>query len=168
MPLTYWLLLAVLYFNFGLPPAVTGEFSERDRRQFNVASVNRAADPPTYARLSLAQYLEDGEAAATRDFRLPVASITISDGDIDTVRVLEDRGDWQLIEYLHNNTATTASVYRASSSGIEPVSLRVISNVGSGLILLALIIPAYALAWATVRYFRRPQESGAGSDEQSD
>jgi len=151
MPLSWWVLLLILYFNFGLPPPVNAPIGDQDARRFYIAMVERGARDVSYSRSTLQVYRAGGADMAGRDYRLPVGSVTIEDGDIDRVTVLDDENGVQRIEFVHNNSALVASIYRAGPSGIEPESLRVIGNVGSGLIALALIFPAYFLSWATRR-----------------
>ena len=155
MPLSWWVLLLVLYFNFGLPPPVVAPISDQDARRFHIAMVDRSAAGVSYSRTTLQAYRAGGADMAGRDYRLPVGSITIDDSDIDRVTVLDDENGVQRIEFVHNNSALIASIYRAGPSGIEAESLRVIANVGSGLIALALIFPAYLLSWATRKLVQR-------------
>jgi hypothetical protein len=60
--------------------------------------------------------------------------------------VLEDHGDWQLVEYYHGNTAEVISRYRAFRDRIEPISFRVIADVGIAFVAMAMILPAMLLA----------------------
>ena len=163
--LTWWLLLLVLYFNFGLPPPVTGTFTDQEARRFYIAVVDRSTGEPTYRRSTLLAYREGGSATASLDYRLPVSNVTISDGDIDRVTVLDEEDGSQRIEFVHNNSALIASIYRAGPAGIEPESVRVIANVGSGMVALVLIFPAYFLAWLTRLFVSRRSAPQADASE---
>lgn len=165
MPLAWWLLLLVLYFNFGLPPPVTGPFGPEDARRFSIATVDRSSGTPVYGRSTLQAYRDGGESATGEDYRLPARSIMIEDGDIDRVSVLDESDGVQRIEYVHNNSALVASIYRAGPRGIEPESMRVIANVASGLVAFGLVFPAYFLSWLTRVIQGRLANQSAGNGD---
>ena len=110
MPMAFWFFFLVLYFNFGLPPPVTAPFSEQDARRFYIATVDRSSDEVRYGRSTLAAYRAAGTNASNLDYRLPVSQVTINDGDIDQVTVLDEELGSQRIEYVHNNSALRASI----------------------------------------------------------
>ena len=161
LPLVYWVTLSVVFYIVSIGEPVTGDFGTRELRMFSIARVDRSGDEtngePAYQRINLETYLESGAEAASRDYRLPVPEVRLDYGDIDVIRVVEDSGESQLIEYHHNNSAYIESVYRAGEAGIEPVSVQVISNVAVGWGIMLLVFPAWFLAWLTAVLWRRRQ-----------
>ncbi len=158
LPLAWWLVLSVGFYVVSIGEPITGEITTRDARLFSIADIDRADDAMEYRRISLATYRERGATAAARDYRLPVPEVRLDYGDIDVIRVAEDTGSVQLIEYHHNNTAYIKSIYRAGEAGIEPVSVQVISNVGVAWGIMLLVFPAWFLAWLTAFLWRRRQK----------
>ena len=162
--LAWWIVLSIVLYVVSVGEPVTGDFTKRDARLFSIARVDRSGDAPAYERISLETYREGGAEAAGLDYRLPLPEVRLDRGDIDFIRVLEDGGSVQLIEYHHNNSAYIKSIYRAGESGIEPVSVQVVSNVGVGFGMMVLIFPAWFLAWLTAFLWRRRQQEEPAND----
>ena len=162
--LAWWIVLSIALYFLSIGEPVTGTFTTRDARLFSIALVDRSGEAPAYERMSLETYREAGAEAADRDYRLPLPEVRLDRGDIDFIRVIEDSGSVQLIEYHHNNSAYIKSIYRAGERGIEPVSVQVISNVGVGFGMMLAIFPAWFLAWLSGFLWRRRQ-AAQGTDD---
>jgi hypothetical protein len=164
LPLVVYVALLVPGYFLTLPPAVTEDFS-RHSRSFSIAGV-RAGDAGgevEYLAWTLARVAR-GPADAGVTFLLPEPQVTIDVGDIHRVRVLEEHGDWQLVEYDYANTHTSTSVYRAYRDRVEPVSYRVTSSIAHAFLAMVLIVPAYLVAAIIIavrnRRARRTQRPG--------
>ena len=137
-----------------LPDEVTDDFEGRNARLFAVATVLIDDGEVTYGSTSLEEVRELPAGMPLAEFMLPEPHVKISTHDIHNVYVLEDHGDWQLIEFNYANSHTSRSVYRAYSDHVEPVSFRITSHAGQAMLALALIIPTYVVAWL-ITYVRR-------------
>ena len=164
LPFVWWIVLSVGFYIVSIGEPVTGNFSTRDLRFFSIADIDRSGEAPDYRRITLETYRERGAAAAARDYRLPLPEVRLDYGDIDVIRVVEETGGVQLIEYHHNNTAYIKSIYRAGERGIEPVSVQVVSNVGVGFGIMLLVFPAWFLAWLTAFLWRRRRSETPADD----
>ena len=70
----------------------------------------------------------------------------MSDEKFYVVKVLEDHGGWQLIEFNYSNTYDLASIYKAYPGRVEPVYFRINSHVGQVMLALPLVLVVYVLA----------------------
>lgn len=91
-----------------------------------------------YSQLYLKEAIEND---AGYQFRLNVDSVELSVGDVHNINVLESDEISQLIEFNYINTYSSTSTYKVINNKIEPVSYRINSNMGTGIIVLFLIIP---------------------------
>jgi hypothetical protein len=112
-------------------PTVTDGFTGSVARNFTVAGIVAGGDAIgqpyrvyTLERLNFVGLNLDGVS-----FLLPKSNITINVGDIHRAKILEDHGDWQLVQFDYSNTRTSTSIYRAYADRIEPVSYRLTSSV---------------------------------------
>lgn len=123
-------------------PPVTGEFPEKVARRFNVVQVTGNTQRATHRSISLWS-LRDGAAAGSDvRYRLQVPELELHEGDVSRVRVVEDHGQWQLIEYYYANTHSSISVYRAWEDRVQPVSYQMTSHVGLGFAAVTLFFGA--------------------------
>jgi hypothetical protein len=143
----YAVALTAMYFTS--TPEITGNFTERQERDFHVAAVRlkKDAKDASYVAYSLAQLKAGKVDLASVSFLLP-QDITDGDAmdvpgsDLHRVTVLERHPDWQLIKYSYGNTHDSISRYRAFKDRIEPVSYRVTMHMGIFISAFVLLIPA--------------------------
>ena len=76
------------------------------------------------------------------------------------VKVLEDHGEWQLIEFNYSNTYDTTSVYKAFPDRVEPVYFRINAHVGQAMLALPLVVVVYVLA-VSITFIRNWRARGA-------
>jgi len=124
----YGVSLVALY--YASTPTETDDFTGSVARNFTVAGVvagDDAIEQPyrvyTLERLKFVELNLDDVS-----FLLPKPMITINVGDIHRAKILEDHGDWQLVQFDYSNTRTSTSIYRAYADRIEPVSYRLTSS----------------------------------------
>ena len=137
--------VAVTAMYFGSTPEVTGDFSERQERDFHIAAVKRKKDAndADYVAVTLAALKAGKVDSASMSFLLPQDVVDISPGgDLHKVTVLERHPDWQLVKYNYGNTHDSVSRYRAFKDHIEPVSYRLTMDMGLFFSAIALLIPA--------------------------
>lgn len=111
-------------------PTETDDFTGPAAGHFTVAGIVAGGDAieQPYRVFSLAR-LNSGDLDLDGvSFLLPKPKITINVGDIHRAQILEDHGDWQLVQFNYSNTRTSTSVYRAYADRIEPVSYRLTSS----------------------------------------
>ena len=138
--------VAVTAMYFVSTPEVTGNFTERQERDFHVAAVKLTKDATdaTYVAFSLAQLKTGKVDLASVSFLLPEGDIKINvqGADLHKVTVLERHPDWQLVRYDYGNTHDSTSRYRAFKDRIEPVSYRITMDMGLFVSAIVLLIPA--------------------------
>jgi len=137
--------VAVTAMYFASTPEVTGNFTERQERDFHVAAVSLSKDgnDANIVALSLAQLKAGKVDLASVSFLLPEGSIKVNiPSDLHKVTVLERHADWQLVEYQYGNTHDSTSRYRAFKDRIEPVSYRITMDMGLFFSAIVLLIPA--------------------------
>jgi hypothetical protein len=138
--------VAVTAMYFVSMPEVTGNFTERQERDFHVAAVSLTKDAKdaNYVAFSLAQLKTGKVDLASVSFLLPQGDIKINipGADLHKVTVLERHPDWQLVEYHYGNTHDSISRYRAFKDRIEPVSYRITMDMGLVFSAIVLLIPA--------------------------
>lgn len=154
-------LMAALYFS-QYPREFTAPLPEAEERHFRVAVVERTApgDRGRIVPISLAALKAGKVDRATISFLLPPGEITVDmEEDHHGVTVLERRPDSQLIEYHFGNTRESISRYRAFADRVEPISYRIVADVGLGFGALLMLVPAAVLGtivnWAWKRAARR-------------
>jgi len=141
----YGVSLAALFFLS--TPTETNDFTGLVAENFTVAGIvagGDAIEQPyrvfTLARMNSGELNQDGVS-----FLLPKPKITINVGDIHRARILEDHGDWQLVQFDYSNTRTSTSIYRAYADRIEPVSYRLTSSPMHMFAVLLLFVIALAI-----------------------
>ena len=142
-----WLVAVVIMFFVTRSAPVTTEFDERTARLFSIAVAEKTDKGIQYKRTSLAIVQGRDPALPPVDYRLPETQITIDEGDVHYVTVLEDHGEWQLIRFLYNNTYMGESIYRAYADRVEPVSFHMTSHIGQAMMAMFLVVPVYIAAW---------------------
>ncbi len=147
LPLGLYLLAVVVMYFITLPAAVTDDFTGNTARIFSIATVISSQGGNQYRRTTLETVEARDEELPALVFLLPDKEITIDNGDIHHVTVLEDHDDWQLIEFDYANTYIAKSIYRAYADRIEPVSFRMVSHAGQAMLAFILIVPVYLVAW---------------------
>jgi len=109
--LVYGVAVTAMY--FASTPEVTGNFTERQERDFHIAAVSRAkgAKEARYVGISLAQLKAGKVDLASVSFLLPPGDIKISipSSDVHKVTVIERHPDWQLVEYYFGKGAPGSS-----------------------------------------------------------
>ena len=128
-------------------PTITDGFTGSVARNFTVAGIVAGGDAIgqpyrvyTLEHLNFVELNLDGVS-----FLLPKSKITINVGDIHRAKILEDHGDWQLVQFDYSNTRTSASIYRAYADRIEPVSYRLTSSVTHMFAVLLLFVIALVI-----------------------
>ena len=79
-------------------------------------------------------------------YLLPEPEIRMNSENLYVAKVLEDHGDWQLIEFNYSNTYNSTSLYKAYSDRVESVYFRINSHVGQVMLALPLALVIYVLA----------------------
>ena len=141
----YGVSLVVLFFLS--TPTETDDFTGPVARNFTVAGIVAGGDAneQPYRVFALAR-MNSGELNLDGvSFLLPKPKITINVGDIHRAKILEDHGDWQLVQFDYSNTHTSTSIYRAYADRIEPVSYRLTSSPMHMFAVLLLFIVALVL-----------------------
>ena len=138
--------VAVTAMYYASTPEITGNFTERQERDFHIAAVSRtkAAKEASYVAVSLAQLKTGKVDLASVSFLLPQGHIKINvpSSDVHDVTVLERHPDWQLVEYYYGDTHDSISRYRAFRDHIEPVSYRITLDMGLVFSAIVLLVPA--------------------------
>ena len=158
-----WLVAIVIMFFVTRPAPVTSEFDERTARLFSIAVAEKSVEGIKYKRTGLTTAQDRDPALPPVDYRLPETQVTIDEGDIHYVSVLEDHGEWQLIEFRYNNTYMGKSVYRAYADRVEPVSFQMIAHLGQAMMAMLLIVPVYITAWLITSIRNRRAAASARS-----
>ena len=127
------------------PPLITEDFSEQTSRSFSVAIIEASNAGYEYGRRTLEVIRERDPELHSFSYLLPEQQITITVGDIHHATIIEDHGDWQLIEFNYSNTYIATSIYRAYEDRIEPVSYQMTSSVGDAMLAMAITIVAVLL-----------------------
>lgn len=156
IPLGLYLVVLVIGYFVTRPPMITADFSDSVASRFSVATVAEMADGFEYSILHLSSIRERHLRRPVLRFMLPEPRITINVGDIHHARILEDHGDWQLIEFSYSNTYMATSIYRAYFDRVEPVSFQVTSSVGDVFMVMlftGVAVGLYLLA-AGINFFR--------------
>ncbi|MDH3612086.1 MAG: hypothetical protein OEU90_00955 [Gammaproteobacteria bacterium] len=138
--------IIIMYF-ITVPDEVTKDFTGKNARVFSIAIVHEGDNGNEYSRTTLEVIGDADPDRPTPQFLLPEPKVVMSAHNTYRVNVLEDHGDWQLIEFNYSNTYTSRSVYRAYADRVEPVSFQLTSHVGQAMMALMLIIPVYFIAW---------------------
>jgi hypothetical protein len=149
IPLGLYVAVLVVGFFVTRPPLITEDFPENVARSFSIAIVEGDVGGAVYGRHTLEIVRERNTELRPYRYLLPEREITINNGDIHHVSVLEDHDDWQLIEFNYSNTYTATSIYRAYEDRIEPVSYQVTGSVGDAIMLMmvtAIAVLLYSLA----------------------
>ena len=143
----YLLCLTGMYFNT-IPPEETKDFSGRVAERFFIAGVVKmnSQQNQEYMVFSLKALRSKNPILFNVTFLLPEKAITIKVGDVHRAKILEDHGEWQLVEFNYSNTHTSTSIYRAYNDRIEPVSYKLMSHVGQAIWAIILFIPALILS----------------------
>lgn len=145
IPLGLYVVVLTVGFFVTRPPLITGEFPEATMRSFSIAIVEESGGGFAYARRALQTIQRLNPELPSPRFLLPEPRITIDVGDIHHAEVLEEHGDWQLIEFNYSNTYMATSIYRAYADRVEPVSYQMTSSVGDAMVAMMLTIVAVAL-----------------------
>ena len=160
--------LAVTAMYYASTPAVTGNFTERQERDFHIAAVRlpKAAKEASYVAFSLAQLKAGKVDLASVSFLLPRGDIKINvpGADLHEVTVIERHPDWQLVEYHYGNTHDSISRYRAFRNRIEPVSYRITMDMGLVFSALVLLIPAVIVSALINALWKRRARRRQASD----
>ena len=160
MPLGIYVLVFVIFYFVTLPKPITDDFLNSAGRQFSVA-VGLEIDGATEWRRMRLQTLHERDPELPRPlFMLAEPELQMDYENFYIVTVLEDHGDWQLLEFDYSNTYNSTSVYRAYADRIEPVSYQPTFGVGHMMFAPVLILPTILLAWViTMLRNRRSQSS---------
>ena len=160
--------LAVTAVYYASTPEVTGNFTERQERDFHIAAVRltKTAKEASYVALSLAQLKAGKVDLASVSFLLPQGDIKINDpgADLHEVTVLERHPDWQLVEYYYGDTHDSISRYRAFRHRIEPVSYRITMDVGLVFSAIVLLVPAVIVSALINAVWKRVARRRKASD----
>lgn len=144
IPLGLYIAVLVIGFYATRPPLITEDFSGHVARSFWVATVREADSGFEYGSVRLETILKREPALPSFRYLLPEQRITIYVGDIHHASIIEDHGDWQLIEFNYSNTYMATSIYRAYADRVEPVSYQLESSVTDALV--AMLFTAFAVA----------------------
>lgn len=164
IPLAIWIVAVVAMYFVTRSPPVTEDFDDRIARRFSVTYAEVTDRGVVYRVTTLEAVRSRNPELPRIDYRLGDSDIRIDVGDVHYVSVIEEHGDWQLVKFVYNNTYMGESIYRAYDGRVEPVSFHMVSHVGQAMAALALVIPAYVLAWmiAVFRNFRDRREFDRG------
>lgn len=141
----YLLLIAILYV-INLAGTVRDDFSGRVAASFSVASVIVYRGTMDFGRETLQRIEARSPNLPPLQFLLPQKEISIVHGDFHRAKVIEDHGDWQIIEFYYSNTHNSTSRYKAYADRIEPISYLVTFSIGHMMLLIILVVPIYLLA----------------------
>lgn len=147
MPLALYVVAIAIMYVITVPPEVTSNFTGRNARIFSVAIADRSDGVVQYRRVSFEAIMERDNDMPALDYALPEGKVIISEGDIHSATVIENHGDWQLIEFNYSNSYTATSIYRAFPDRVEPVSFQITSSVGQAFMAIPMIVLVYLLAW---------------------
>jgi hypothetical protein len=145
IPLGLYAAVLVIGFFLTRPPLITGDFSAQTARSFSIAVVEETDDGYEYRRQTLQTIQEREPQLPALRYLLPEQRVTIDVSDIHYATVIEDHGDWQLIEYDYSNTYMATSIYRAYADRIEPVSYQMTGSVGDAVMAMAVTVIAVLL-----------------------
>jgi len=145
VPLGIYVAVLIVGYWVTRPPLITDDFSEPISRSFSVAIVEDTGSGFRFGRRTLETTLERDPALPSLRYLLPHDEITIDVGDFHYALILEDHGDWQLVEYDYSNTYMATSIYRAYDNRIEPVSYQVTASVGDAMLLMVFTFAALVL-----------------------
>ncbi|MGI9295960.1 MAG: hypothetical protein ACR2PS_18405 [Pseudomonadales bacterium] len=155
----YVVALAIGYF-VTRPPLITEDlYGEHTLTRFSIATVIDGEDGYEYGRWTLRTVSALGTGSPPRRFLLPEPEITIYVGDIHHASIIEDHGDWQLIEFNYSNTYMATSIYRAYADRVEPISYQVTASVVDAFMAVTFTMVAiglYLLA-VLINFFRNRQ-----------
>ena len=146
LPLALYIAAATAMYFVTRPPAVTSNFEGQAARTFSVAVVTEKQDGIEYARTTLETINTRSPELPQERYLLPEPEVRMNSKYSYVVKVLEDHGDWQLIEFDYANTYNSTSIYKAYPGRVEPVYFRVNSHVGQVMLALPLALVVYVLA----------------------
>lgn len=157
VPLGLYVAVLMIGYFVTRPPLITEDlYGERTLTRFSVATVVDGENGYEYGRWTLRTVSEIDMGSTPHRFLLPESEITIYVGDIHHASVIEDHGDWQLIEFSYSNTYMATSIYRAYADRVEPVSFQVTAGVGDAFawLLVTMIAVVLYLLVAFVNFIR--------------
>jgi len=160
VPLGIYIVLVIIGFFVMRPPLITGDFSASTAKRFSIATVEEVDGQRQYNRQTLESVLDP--ESPSFGFLLPEESVIIDTGDIHHASVIEDHGDWQLVEFLYSNAYTSRSIYRAYADRIEPASYQMMSSFADVAMIVVLAVPAYLLALLVTFIRNKNKETGSG------
>ena len=130
----------------GVDVEAFGDFGGQAARTFSVAVVIEEQDGFEYLRTTLETINSRHPELPPERYLLPVPEIRMSYENFYVVKVLEDHGDWQLIEFNYSNTYDSTSIYKAYTGRVEPVYFQINSHVGQVMLAVPLALVIYVLA----------------------
>jgi hypothetical protein len=146
LPLALYIVAASVMYFVTRPPAVTSDFNGQAAGTFSVAVVIEKQDGFEYVRTTLETINSRHPELPPQRYLLPEPEVRMNNEKIYVVKVVEDHGDWQLIEFNYSNTYNSTSIYKASQDRVEPVYFRISSHVGQVMLALPLALAIYVLA----------------------
>lgn len=164
LPLTLYVVAAIALFFVTRPFAVTSDFEHQAADIFSVALVFERQDGFEYARTTLEMINARDLELPPQRYLLPEPEVRFSDGNSYVVKVLEDHGHWQLIEFNYLNTYNSTSVYEAHSDRVVPVYFRINSHVGQAMLALPLAVAVYVLA-VLITFIRNWRARSSGEEK---
>lgn len=145
IPLGLYIAVLVTGFYLTRPPLVTEDFTGRVARSFWVATVTESDTGFEYGAVRLESIIARDARLRALEFLLPEERITINVSDIHHAAILEDNGEWQLIEFNYSNTYMATSIYRAYPDRVEPVSYQLKSSVSDAFVAMQFTVVAVGL-----------------------
>ncbi|MDX2314918.1 MAG: hypothetical protein QNL90_12705 [Gammaproteobacteria bacterium] len=146
LPLALFIVAATAMYFVTRPPAVTSDFKEQIASTFSVAVVIEKQSGFEYVRTTLETINSRPPELPPARYLLPEPEVRMDYENLYVVKVIEDHGDWQLIEFSYANTYDSTSIYKAYSDRVEPVYFRINSHVGQVMLALPLALVIYVLA----------------------
>jgi len=156
LPLALYIAAAAAMYFVTRPPAVTSDFDGQVASTFSVAVVIEKQDGFEYARTTLETINARQPELPPERYLLPEPEIRTNSKYFYVIKILEDHGDWQLIEFNYSNTYNSTSIYKAYPDRVEPVYFRINSHVGQAMLALplALVVYLFAVLIAFIRNLR--------------
>jgi len=166
VPLGLYAAVLAIGFFVTRPPLITEHFPEQTARSFSVAVVEESDGGYEYGRRTLQTIRDRAPGLPSFRYLLPEQRITINVGDVHHATVIEDHGDWQLIEYDYSNTYIATSIYRAYADRVEPVSYQMTGSVGDAMMAMAVTAIAVLLYLfaALINFVRNRRNKGVRAE----
>lgn len=89
------------------------------------------------------------------EFHLNQHVVNLNVGDMHQIKVIENTGDAQVIQFNYQNTYNSSSLYKVSNNKVTPLQYKVNNHIGQAPVFVLALITAIVLSSLSVGYLKR-------------